>query len=110
MFCSKCGKQIPDDSTFCPFCGNAVAQAAPSTPEPRRAAPQQTAPEAQVSIGLHILIIVATVLIPLVGLIMGVIYIRSDSPAKKKAGKVWLTVGIIAFFVNMLIFLGESGY
>lgn len=24
MFCSKCGKQIDDDSKFCPFCGNTV--------------------------------------------------------------------------------------
>lgn len=22
MFCTKCGKQIPDDSKFCPYCGN----------------------------------------------------------------------------------------
>ena len=22
MYCNKCGKQIPDDSTFCPHCGN----------------------------------------------------------------------------------------
>jgi TM2 domain-containing membrane protein YozV len=24
MFCSKCGKQIPDDSVFCPECGAKV--------------------------------------------------------------------------------------
>lgn len=24
MFCAKCGKQIEDDSTFCPFCGQQV--------------------------------------------------------------------------------------
>lgn len=24
MFCSKCGKQIDDDSRFCPFCGNVI--------------------------------------------------------------------------------------
>lgn len=24
MFCRKCGKQIPDDSFFCPYCGNKV--------------------------------------------------------------------------------------
>ena len=21
MFCKKCGKQIPDDANFCPYCG-----------------------------------------------------------------------------------------
>ena len=24
MYCYKCGKQIPDDSRFCPFCGAEV--------------------------------------------------------------------------------------
>lgn len=24
MYCSNCGKKIPDDSTFCPFCGSKV--------------------------------------------------------------------------------------
>lgn len=31
MFCEKCGQQIPDDSTFCPFCNNVV-----STPNPQQ--------------------------------------------------------------------------
>ncbi len=25
MYCNKCGKQIPDDSNFCPKCGNTIA-------------------------------------------------------------------------------------
>lgn len=25
MFCTKCGKRIPDDSAFCPYCGAATA-------------------------------------------------------------------------------------
>ena len=24
MFCSKCGKEIPDNSSFCQFCGNKI--------------------------------------------------------------------------------------
>lgn len=28
MFCMKCGKKIDDDSKFCPFCGNVVANSA----------------------------------------------------------------------------------
>lgn len=32
MFCRKCGKSIPDDSSFCPFCGNKVEANASYTP------------------------------------------------------------------------------
>ena len=32
MFCSQCGKEIPDDATFCNFCG---AQVKEDTPEPQ---------------------------------------------------------------------------
>ena len=30
MFCKKCGKEIPDDSAFCPKCGAQVNMAQPS--------------------------------------------------------------------------------
>jgi len=30
MFCQKCGKEIPDDSTFCTGCGARVGMAQPS--------------------------------------------------------------------------------
>ena len=31
MFCKKCGKQIPDDSNFCQFCGTNVIQEGSAT-------------------------------------------------------------------------------
>ena len=40
MFCTKCGKQVPDGSVICPHCGNALAapQAAPkAAPQPLQA-------------------------------------------------------------------------
>ena len=27
MICNKCGKTLPDDSTFCQFCGSKIATA-----------------------------------------------------------------------------------
>ena len=40
MYCIKCGKQIPDDSRFCSFCGQKVVTiveetSAPVTPPPQ---------------------------------------------------------------------------
>lgn len=48
MFCINCGKQLPDGSAFCQFCGSpvqAVAQQAPQQPVPQYAAPQQAVPQ-----------------------------------------------------------------
>ena len=55
MFCSNCGKQIPDGSAFCPECGTKltapvtqaaptapVTQAAPTAPASYAAAPVKT--------------------------------------------------------------------
>jgi uncharacterized membrane protein YvbJ len=37
MFCSKCGKELPDDSTFCSKCGNALTpSAAAPVAQPRK--------------------------------------------------------------------------
>lgn len=42
MFCSKCGNQIPDNSTFCPNCGTAFAQPQqPQYNQPQYGQPQQ---------------------------------------------------------------------
>ena len=38
MFCAKCGKQIPDGSAVCPFCG--APMAAPQAPQAAPVAPQ----------------------------------------------------------------------
>lgn len=42
MFCTNCGKEIPDDATFCPFCGQTIEDAAvPVRPSPVPSPPQE---------------------------------------------------------------------
>lgn len=101
MFCSKCGEKIPDDSTFCPFCRNPVTKEEPSLSSSSQSVPLGR----EVSAGMHIGIIVGTLFIPLIGLIMGIIYLKSPSLAKKKAGKIWLWVAIGAFIINLFIYM-----
>ena len=37
MFCSKCGKQIPDDAKFCNFCGQTTGTGSTPPPAPKPA-------------------------------------------------------------------------
>lgn len=39
MFCTHCGKELPDDVRFCTGCGNAVT---PATTPPQNSAPAET--------------------------------------------------------------------
>ena len=40
MYCSNCGKKIPDSSSFCPYCGKSVKAASPVTAAGKAAAGQ----------------------------------------------------------------------
>lgn len=42
MFCTNCGKELPDNASFCPECGAAQAAPAPQKEDPQ-AVPQQPA-------------------------------------------------------------------
>ena len=36
MFCSKCGKEIPDSACFCSFCGTRIGNTDQSTAQPQK--------------------------------------------------------------------------
>lgn len=47
MFCINCGKQIPDMSSFCQYCGSQVMAVPQQAPQP---APQQVVPQPQMQV------------------------------------------------------------
>lgn len=53
--------------------------------------------------GLYIGVMIATVIFPIIGVIMGFTYMRKDHPTAKKAGKSWLVVGSIMILVNIIV-------
>jgi hypothetical protein len=59
--------------------------------------------EPAVSKGLKIGICIATLFLPILGLIMGVIYMNDANPEKKAVGKLWLIVGVGAAIFSCLI-------
>lgn len=56
-----------------------------------------------ISIGFNIVIIIATLIFPLIGIAMGFTYYRKDHPEEKKAGKRWLILGIVILLLNILL-------
>ena len=50
MFCSKCGKELQDDTSFCPACGNKVGETAPTVSQPVKVMldPSEVMPEKKV--------------------------------------------------------------
>lgn len=50
MFCKNCGKEVPEGTTFCPNCGQAVNGEQPQ--QPQQPKPQQGAPKSKMVAGL----------------------------------------------------------
>jgi uncharacterized membrane protein YvbJ len=116
MYCPSCGEDNPDDARFCGTCGAALPAPAPPTERERpahqsrfvssetRSAGSNTATAGTgVPMGLKIGIAAATVVIPLIGIVMGLMYLFSESADKKAAGRLWLGVAGVMFVIYCLL-------
>jgi hypothetical protein len=95
MLCAKCGFDNPAEAKFCGRCGETMRAPVPQPPPPGGEA---------VSQGLKVGIIIGSVFIPLLGIIMGAIYMNDPNPEKKKVGRLWLYVGIGVFALECICF------
>lgn len=105
MYCPHCGDKNPDDARFCGNCGKPLPAGASAgqTPPTRTASAAPARPvtsasalpagDEVVSSEMKIGIAVASVILPVVGIVMGIIYIASSSASRKAAGRLWLIVG-----------------
>jgi uncharacterized membrane protein YvbJ len=96
MFCPSCGQSNPDEAKFCGKCGGAVTATVPKTPHVMSEPVKDTG---VVSPGMKTGMIIASIVLPLLGIIMGIIYLMDANPEKKAAGKLWLIIGIVAAVV-----------
>ncbi len=108
MYCPKCGAENPDNAKFCGSCGGLMVIKQDNVPHTANhiQPPHNVQPVTkELKIGITIL----SVIIPLVGIIMGWIYMTDPNPEKKKVGKQWLYVGIgVTLFYCVLYFIGIS--
>ncbi len=89
MFCIHCGQEIADDLTVCNLCGGVV--------EPVAVVQTAIDNDPAWSKGDMFGLIAASVLIPLVGIVFGMVHF--NSVAKREQAKILLTVGIITIVV-----------
>lgn len=108
MFCPKCGTSNPDEAKFCGKCSAPIQQPGPG-PQPQPPPPALPGSKG-VSQGMKIGISIGTIVIPLLGLIMGAIYMADANREKKSAGKLWLLIGAGMILLYCLIALSSSGF
>lgn len=102
MFCPQCGKENESGARFCGHCGATIgdgAQVSRPTPEPAAEPLRIVTPGTAggvVSPGLKWGVLALSVLMPAVGLIMGLYYwIKAESPDKVATGKTWFFGALI---------------
>lgn len=112
MLCPKCGTENSDEAEHCKNCGARLVKDGEETPQVESAVHQRIVgidlkpkvPEKSgVSNGLYIGVMIATIIFPIIGVIMGFTYMRKDHPSAKKAGKNWLIVGAVMILFNIIL-------
>lgn len=89
MYCPKCGAENPDFAKFCGSCATALPGGSPAHAVNNPLAPTPVT-QSGVTDGLKWGIGIGSVLMPILGFIMGIIYMNDANPAKKSIGKFWI--------------------
>ena len=104
--CPNCGHQNPEDAKFCESCGTALSA---SIQQQQQHSPTIYTP---VSDGQKIGLAILSFLIPLAGIILGIIYMNDANPSKKAAGKLFLFLAIGGIILGCIFFslVSSSSY
>ena len=133
MLCPKCEAENKDENETCTNCGESLLndsdQVVNKVEQTEIVAKQTSKVEAKpkpvvhqritganhkstvskssdvkvVSNGFYIGVMIATVIFPIIGVIMGFTYLRKEHPSARKAGKSWLIVGSAIILAQVVV-------
>ena len=97
MYCRECCAQNPDSAIFC---GNCSHRLDPFPP----ASAGQRGNSGPVPNGLKYGVLGASVFIPFVGLVMGVLYLaKAESREKRETGRLWFFASVVISLVYLIV-------
>jgi len=117
MLCPKCGTENIDQVESCINCherllnkpqtnidkdsqsNERIDQRETQTPDAERVIEKKPV----VPMGLNIVIIIGTIIFPIIGIAMGYTYLKKDHPEARKAGKIWLILGMTMFLATIVL-------
>ncbi len=99
-YCSKCGKEIMDDAVICIHCGcstNSNAGFTPQNPIIQNKAPEETKTLATCAL-------VFSFLMPLIGLILGIVgACKYETPEYKSSSVSAIFISIVVWIISFVI-------
>ncbi|MCR1899547.1 zinc ribbon domain-containing protein [Irregularibacter muris] len=124
-YCKNCGAATEDKANFCSSCGVALHNKPPVNeyrpPVHEYHSPMPSDYSEPMSTGLKVLFYLLTIAMPLVGIIIGLIYLNDPMEEKKRFGKglliftvvwgiIWLIVLPIIGFSVFSMFMSDGYY
>lgn len=107
MFCPECGVENPDNAKFCGNCRHQfIAKSGSSDNDQSIEVVDIESKQVSESVSdlMKYGILASTVIIPFIGLIMGIVYLaQGETEDKKSVGKLWLIGGIVMMFIYLMI-------
>ncbi len=124
IFCSNCGKANEESANFCPNCGSALhknrdrrEEYPSSSQNDNYDRPYNYDDQPPISGGLKALFIIITLIFPLAGIIIGVIYLNDPLEGKRSFGKkllifsiVWTILAFILPIIAIILFSVPFGH
>ena len=108
MFCPECGSENPDNAKFCGNCRHQfAAKYDPSSDNDSQKIVNISDDQegGQVSDLMKYGVLAGTVLIPFIGVVMGIIYLaQGESEEKKSVGKLWLIGGVVMMVIWFMFY------